>query len=271
MTTFTADQIAKIRAMRDAGAIDGNYSKIYEYVASILPRGTEEQRWFAGAAQANAGVGVYSAFIREYSKLQMTLRGVVYSDVLMQQASNQVALNAFSDILGEIPQTASERVPQPDGSVTAPTIEEIAFNDATGVGKVLFQGVPQDSAYVPENSGWSGTILFSALGSDQTWRLLGVDQSTAKFDTLDDLRNVLFSRAAYSHALRETVAQFTAEFNAATVNDFVTTGALPATNQDDFQLALQFFTDAGIGLETLKNIDWSNALHSNSVYPLRVA
>lgn len=130
---------------------------------------------------------------------------------------------------------------------------------------MLFQLIPQDSAYVPNNSGWSGTILFSALDSDQTWRLLGSDKDTAKFDTLDDLRNVLFSRAAFSYAMGKAIEKFNEEFNA-TFNDFATTGVLPVTKQEDYQLILQFIADMGISLETLKNFDWSNALQSNSLY-----
>jgi Ca2+-binding RTX toxin-like protein len=267
MATFTADQITKIRSLRDAGTINGNYSHIYQYIASILPKGSKEQRWFAGAAQANAGQGVYSVFIREYSKLQMALRGVDYSDTLMQQASNEVATNAFHDILGENDATKVERQPLADGSVTAPTIDEIALADAVGVGLKLFESIPADSAFKDkQNSGWAGTVLFSALGSDQTYRLFGSTKDTAKFDTLDDLRNILFSRAAFSKAMGEALLQIAAEFGAISVNDYATNGKLPASNQGDFQLAMQFFTDAGIGLETLKNFDWTNAVQSNSLY-----
>lgn len=56
--------------------------------------------------------------------------------------------------------------------MACPTLDDIAKKDATAVGAVLFGelGVG-DTAGGKRNAAWSGTILFSALGSDQTGRL----------------------------------------------------------------------------------------------------
>lgn len=54
MYLFTASQISEIRRLRNNGPINGNYSHIYEYIASILPQGTAEQRWFSGVAPQSA-------------------------------------------------------------------------------------------------------------------------------------------------------------------------------------------------------------------------
>ena len=79
------EQRAIIQAFFDRGTNEqGNYSDVYAYISSILPEGSNEQLWFRGAEQANAGRGVFSEIIRVYSQTQMELRGVDFSNELMQ-------------------------------------------------------------------------------------------------------------------------------------------------------------------------------------------
>ncbi|WP_339083096.1 calcium-binding protein [Pseudomonas sp. TMP9] len=181
----------------------GDYSHIYQFIADMLGSvlggsGDDVQTWLHGAAQANAGQGAYSAMIRAYSAQQMVLRGVEYSDELMQLASNKVAERALEDIL------STDRI-QPDGTWLFPTIDEIAERDATGVGEVLFAELPfGDSARDPlagggVNAGWAGSILFSGLNSNQTWRLLSSGDGQ-QVDRLDDLKNLLFAYDSYRTA-----------------------------------------------------------------------
>jgi hypothetical protein len=132
---FTQDQINVIQAFQSRGPnAQGNFSDFYAYVASILPS-SSERRWFDGATQANAGQGAMSALIREYTVRQLLLRGLPASDMAMQTASNKVAIRVLEEILDP------SRV-QADGRWLAPSIDDIALNDATAVGDVLFQSLP---------------------------------------------------------------------------------------------------------------------------------
>ena len=117
---LTQSQIDQITALKKAGPnAQGNYSHIYKFIGDLLPA-SDEKNWLRGAEQANAGQGVYSAMIRAYSQRQMELRGVAYSEALMQAASNNVATNALDDIL------RADRN-QGNGQWTFPTMAEIEF------------------------------------------------------------------------------------------------------------------------------------------------
>ncbi len=203
---LTQAQIDVIKAMRDE-AVDNNaenYSHIYQHIGDLLAAQggpADVTNWFRGAEQANAGTGAFSAMIRAYSERQMELRGIgdlyIADPNLMQDASNRVAILALEDILGENSDTSDNRL-QPDGSWLFPSLEEIALRDAIGVGQILFASLPPgDTARAEEqNAGWSGTLLFSALNSDQTSRL--VSAGGDGLDVLDDLKNILFAYDALS-------------------------------------------------------------------------
>lgn len=139
-----------------------------------------------GATEANAGRGSTAALIREYTQTQNQLRyGNRLGDAQMQAASDSVAENLLRDVLGE----ATDGWPA--GQV--PDITRIAESDARAVGKTLFNRDPSDTAAeLQQNAAWSGTLLFSLLGSDQTGRLLGTGAS-GQLDTLNDVRDVLFA------------------------------------------------------------------------------
>lgn len=84
---FTPTQLAKIQSLQYEAEAKGYFSDVYGYIASLLPN-SAEKRWFVGAQQANSGNGVFSVLIREYSIVQMNLRGVPVSAGIMQLASN---------------------------------------------------------------------------------------------------------------------------------------------------------------------------------------
>ncbi|MEW6589457.1 MAG: putative Ig domain-containing protein, partial [Pseudomonadota bacterium] len=218
--TLTQAQIDEIRRLRDDGPQNqtaanplGDYSHIYHYISEQL-ESSDEKNWFLGAEQANSGQGAYSAMIRGYSKRQMELRGIDVSDQdalnsLMQQASNKVARRALGDILGENPDTNDHRN-QNNGFWTFPTVDEIAANDAIGVGQILFDSLPtgdtarSDIATNGFNAGWAGTILFSPLDSAQTWRL--TQGGGVGLNSLDDVKNILFAYDALNAGLKAAFA-----------------------------------------------------------------
>ncbi|MDO9008706.1 MAG: calcium-binding protein, partial [Thiobacillus sp.] len=239
--TLTDAQIAEIRRLRDAGPLNqtianplGDYSHIYRYISEQL-ESSDEKNWFLGATQANSGQGAYSAMIRGYSKRQMELRGIgnLYTPALMQAASNEVALRALEDILGENPLTSDDR-DQHNGTWLFPTVGEIASNDAIGVGAILFDSLASGdtarsglAADGGVNAGWAGTILFSPLDSAQTWRL--TQGGGVGLNSLDDVKNILFAYDALATGM--IAAGFASAFNY-------------VFNRS------QFWTDAGIGFNT---------------------
>lgn len=153
---LTDDQISRIRALIATGNNERkNYSDVYQAVSDMLPD-SKVKLWLDGASLANAGRGVFAELIREYSRRQMELRGIEYTDKLMQDASNRVAIKALNDILN--PERRGS-----DGRWKFPDLKSIAEKDATGVGEVLFGTLGRDSAGGVNNAGWSGTILFQPL------------------------------------------------------------------------------------------------------------
>ena len=222
---LTQEQIDVISAYAQRGSnAQGKYDDVYAAIGEMLPD-SDVKRWFAGAEQANAGRGAFSVIIREYSQRQLELRGGTYTPELMQDASNKVATNALSDIL-------DPRRKMADGRWLFPTIEDIAKNDAVGVGQVLFKALgSDDTAGGQINAAWSGTILFSALGSNQTSRLTMA--GGGGLDRLDDFKNLLFSYDAFGKAL-------------------VAARGLPLSQVSDFDR--QIITDFGIGWDTFWSI-----------------
>lgn len=151
--------------------------------------------WFEGAEKVNRGEGSFSTMIRTYSDVQGKLRyGSAFDENMMQQASNKVGLNAFEELYKSINK----------GILDIPTMEIIAKDDATGVGEILFARDPNDTAHAEKaNSAWSGVSLFSVLGSDQTYRILGSGQGST-FDTFTDLRDSMFLLESFRHAFAAT-------------------------------------------------------------------
>ena len=192
--TFTEDQKARIQAAFDRADAGGSWAAAYELVASIVadepdasgstpiksdPEVQASRLWLLGAAQANAGEGAFSTLIRDYTARQYELHfGVPLSDELAQEASDEVAERVIQTVLesGELP-----------------VVSQIAEEDATAVGSVLFDTTPSGADYAdtagnPDiNAAWSGSILFSffdhgTVAADQTDRLLATGASEQRQD-----------------------------------------------------------------------------------------
>lgn len=138
ITTLREHDIQAIAAMgMQAAQGEIGYWEIYSHLRTLLvteyaiPENNPTILWLAGAAEANAGRGMYSAMIRAYSNTQGELRyGVKFDDAQMQAASNQVAQQLLKDLLGE----ADDEWDKGD----VPALERIGFADATGLVKFYF-------------------------------------------------------------------------------------------------------------------------------------
>jgi hypothetical protein len=178
--SFTSAEQTQITTLRNEGNTVGNYSAMYAYIdqvltarladGSVLPSDqlstTHSRNWFRVAAQANAGVGVFSTFIRTYTNRQGELRlGAGFSQPQMQAASNAVAIAVYDSIVACGPGRSPWNVP---------TVAEIAIYDAVAVGDTLFRpNLPADDTAVTNNAAWSGTISLAMLGApEQANRLL---------------------------------------------------------------------------------------------------
>jgi RTX calcium-binding nonapeptide repeat (4 copies) len=203
--TFSPEQLAEIQRLYDAAllrtnnGLTSNFADVYAYIRdqitpSILHLGvdTNVASWFSFGTDANAGIGAASVLIRSYTQRQGELRGLHFTDEKVQQASNAVAMKAFKEIL--------------DNNGLLTSLDKIANNDATAIGSTLYEFtvLNQDSAF-KNNAAWSGNVLFSGLGEDQSWRLLGVKEDGA-VNTVSDLKDVLFTYDALFHALEDVVA-----------------------------------------------------------------
>ena len=126
-------------------------------------------RWIDGATKVNSGTGFYADFIREYTKIQYTMRGGLGDAVaLNQQSSNLIALNLADDILGY------------DGLL--PGIVGLGAIDAGAAASTVFRNLPGSPGddYAP----WAGTLLFPYLGYDGFFRdlLLNHEQVSATIE-----------------------------------------------------------------------------------------
>lgn len=185
--TFTPSELDQITQWYNQASAQGNRSAMYLGIAGLLQQKlqgasvadqqmlNQDILWFQGASQANLGNGIYATLIRSYTQAQATLRmGGSISDDEMQLASNRVGDAVYNTIQ------------QMQGSI--PTLTDIAHDDATAVGITIFQPVIPDDSASTRNTGWSGTVLFSMLGLDET-SMLVTNGSTVQ--SLDDARNVL--------------------------------------------------------------------------------
>ena len=169
--------------------------------------------WLDVAIDANGGSGAYSALIRAYTIRQGQLRlNKVFSDELIQQSSNQVAVNFVNTLINGSP--SDNLAPW-----TIPAINQIASIDARAIGEILFRHDIDDTAS-SRNSGWSGTIAFSLLGGKypyETWRLISAGDpgseiegrhESAVLNRVDDFKNVLFAIDSYNVAFAAVIKNF---------------------------------------------------------------
>jgi len=210
--SFTDAQKARISTAVSSAEAGGSWASAYDVVATIIatepdasgtqPVSTDPQvqasrLWLLGAAQANAGEGMFSTLIRDYTAREYELHfGTALSEAQAQAASDAVAKN----VLGDITSTG-----------VLPTVDRIARRDAAAVGKTLFNTTPggqsySDTAGNPQiNAAWSGTVLFSffdhgSVAADQTGRLVQTGASDTRLDSVNDLRDVLYAYDAFTHA-----------------------------------------------------------------------
>lgn len=189
----------------DCSAFDENVMGIFK----------NAKLWLDVAIDANGGVGAYSTLIRAYTLRQGELRlNKKFSDFKMQESSNQVAVNLMNTLI-------KGSVEHDLAPWTVPSISQIAAIDASAIGKVLFrEDVGDIDTATSRNAGWSGTIGFSLLGGEkpyETWRLISAgdpdshikgNHDLAKFNRLDDLKNILFAVDSYSVALQAVIKNF---------------------------------------------------------------
>jgi hypothetical protein len=150
--SFTADELEEITQWFNDGQTAGNYSEMYSNLAELLqgkladaaPSDREliqqDILWLQGAMQANAGQGIYSVLIRDYTEAEYTApTGQQVSPTVMQDGSNQVAINLYNQIQ------------QLNGGI--PDLSAIATSDASAVGTTIFFPVlPTDSASTSQNA-----------------------------------------------------------------------------------------------------------------------
>lgn len=189
----------------DGSAFDDNVMGIFK----------DAKLWLDVAIDANGGVGAYSALIRAYTLRQGELRlNKKISDSKMQESSNQVAVNLMNTLI-------KGSVEHDLAPWTVPSISQIAEIDASAIGKVLFrEDVGDIDTATSRNAGWSGTIGFSLLGGErpyETWRLISAgdpdshikgNHGLARFNRLDDLKNILFAVDSYGIALQAVIKNF---------------------------------------------------------------
>lgn len=193
---LTSSELATLESMFSQAQSDTTsdhpYSKIYSWLAQVLATSTnpdvlEVANWMKGAASANGDESsMFAVLIRQYTKNQGLLRGY-NTDALMQTASNNVAFAAITQII--------------ENQGVIPSISDIANDDATAVGQTLFSTDEGDSA-LTFNSAWSGSLLFSFLGDDQTYRLFDATASAQWTNvTVDTLKNVAFAFDSFNAAI----------------------------------------------------------------------
>lgn len=205
LTQAHMDQIAAMRIQAANGEI--GYWQIYQTLANLLQSAygysatNPTVLWLRGATQANAGHGSMSELIRVYSDMQAQLR---YDEnvtvVQMQQASDEVARTLLRNLFGEV---------KPETYAVIPEINDIANQDATAVGKILFNRYLTDTAASEQkNSAWAGTLLFTQLTSDQTYRLTSKGLDPQQVDALNDWRDVLYAYVSYEAGFKAAAVEF---------------------------------------------------------------
>lgn len=123
--------------------------------------------WIVGARVVNAGIGVFSEYIRNYTQNQYNQKygtsGSIASE--LNKTSNLVAATFGREVLESLGQL--------------PSLETLGFVDGGQAASQLFT----DAALYPSGdyTSWSGTILFSYLGYDDFYKnwLLTTDAVSA--------------------------------------------------------------------------------------------
>jgi len=207
MTNFSENELVELSGLRtqvQGGA--AAHWQIYEWlVLKLKEKGVGLDSpvllWLRGATEVNKDTGAYAALIRTYTETQYQLRygiNIPQDPDLMQKASNEIAEALVKDLLGE--ETGVEGL-EPWQRGKMPTIERIVDADASSVARILFDSDTEDSAHSKmANAAWSGSLLFTLLGHDQSWRLMDFGVK-GEIDTLNDVRDVLYAYESYDKGL----------------------------------------------------------------------
>jgi VCBS repeat-containing protein len=167
--------------------------------------------WLVGASGVNEGNGVFSKMIREYNQRQCDLRGVPCDETLLQTASNKVGEYFANQILNPdriVTQEDGRQLSVPnDGQGKLPTVQEIGNEDLNGVRDTLFPGNERPGSEYYLNQTWPGIVMLGKLGGQYTNRLLAPrdtpGQRTPAFNTVRDLRDILFAWDAFQYAFNK--------------------------------------------------------------------
>lgn len=143
---FTAEQLAQIDAAFNSGSahpVADMYSTIRQILTGQPGVDPAALAWFAGAEKVNRDDGPFSAFIREYTRQQHLLRfGTDLTKAQLDDASNLIGQRVHETIFK-------------DPNNFAPTLHVVGESDASGAAASFFEG---------DTAGWSGDLLFAALG-----------------------------------------------------------------------------------------------------------
>jgi RTX calcium-binding nonapeptide repeat (4 copies) len=210
--------------------------------------------WLGVAVGANGETGVHNTFIRGYTVLQGQLRaGHTFSRDEMQYASNDIALRFYNSIKYGGPKGVQVPGVVPRG---LPDVKQIAEIDAGSIGEDLYGSsrlggsaplVAADDMAIRQNSGWSGTLGFNLMGGTHPYesgRLHSQTSATAgsanaapvtgsPVDTVDDVKNVLFTVASYSYGFDAVVR---AGFSGFTLDSLYAQASILLSNQSSGSL-----------------------------------
>lgn len=165
-----------VRGSQLAGAAGGVYGSLLDELPEpVLTDGQYAglHAWIEGAQDVNAGVGVFSKYIRSYTGSQIDLKyGTgIYTNATMNLASNTIGADFAAHL-------------QVNGG-QLPTLETLGLIDGAAAVSRLFS----DPIYYPNRdyTGWSGVMLFPYLGYDSFYKdwLLTTEAVQATIDRLD--------------------------------------------------------------------------------------
>ncbi len=257
-TNQELDQLQAVANRAELGEI--SWARVYEKVSTILTAAVKDNRvadndidetnriilWFDGAVLVNSGESVFSTLIRKYTARQLELH---YGQGAAENVINQMQ-NASDEIAQQVVLNDIFR-----NSGLLPSIEEIANRDAAIVGGILFGQSSETDSAIAFNAGWSGSILFSIFGTDETDRLLSAGRKN-EFDTLEDFRNLLFAVDAFNYAA-ESADDFSKVFGSDIGENLVIGYRALRSGVDS---ASEFFDFLAGGIDGAVNDDWNQLL-----------
>lgn len=173
-------------------------------LANAISRLDEEIKgaviWLIGASGVNTGEGLFSSVIREYNVFQMAMRYGVDPESSLLSSQVQDASNAVGALL--VDQVVNL-------NYTLPDVGAIGVTDLNGVRDTLYtqNGDNLVGGELYLNQAWPGIVMLNKLGETQfVNRLLQVRDTDQvnHVDTVSDLKNMLFSWAAFEAAYSET-------------------------------------------------------------------